>query len=449
MIPASAVTVLDRNGHEAALIDGNNSKMTTVEFEKALSRFNPDVIVLETKTPIMPRLWRYVNKIKESYEHVVFVGDHVTGLPGESLERCRVDYVITGGDYDLSLLRLVDYVDGSSEEVPGGVWHSRNGTSQRVGPAPLWDHLDDVPFIDRELTGWRLYGEAYLKKPCTYILTGRGCGGTGISPGICSFCVWQHTLWGCTYRARSPSNVAEEIASIVDSIHVKEIFDDNESGMTWNYEWLEEFGRQLKERGMAKVYLSSNSRADSLTKKTCSLLSRLGFRLLKIGVESGNDGTLKKIRKLETVEQIERGVKNAKDVGLKVLMTVMVGYPWEGTDEVRQTLRLIRKLMRYKAKIGDSMQASVIIPYPGTPLHEYASKEGLFTINPSDYEAYDMSRPVLHSPIEAGDWCEKLWKLHYDPVFLLKSIGSLRSMDDIKLATKGIISLMGHTEDFS
>ena len=105
--------------------------------------------------------------------------------------------------------------------------------------------------------------------------------------------------------------------------------------------------------------------------------------------------------------------------------------------------------MRYKAKIGDSMQASVIVPYPGTPLHETAREEGLFTIDPSDYESYDMSRPILHSPIEAGEWCEKLWRLHYDPMFLLRSLGSARSMDDLKLATNGVVSLMGHTGDFT
>ncbi len=449
LIPASGVTLLQRAGYEAALIDGVNSRMSDATFARRLESFGPDVIVMETKTPLMPRIWRLTDQLKERYGTIVFVGDHVTALPAESLGSCGVDYIITGGDYDLSLLGLTRYLNGEASEIPGGTWHSAKGKLKNSGPAEVWTDLDQVPFVDRELTNWSLYGEAYLQKPCTYLLTGRGCGGIGSIPGKCTFCSWQHVLWGCRSRIRSPSNVAEEIRQIVDKQAPKEIFDDNESGITWNPKWLKEFRDEADSRGLiGEVDLSSNSRADSLTNKTCELLSDLGFRLLKIGVESGNDDTLQRIGKMETVERIEKGVKNAKKAGLRVLLTVMVGYPWEGPKEVRETYRFIRKLMRYKAKIGDSLQASMVIPYPGTPLHAEAVERGLFAIDPHDYESYDMSRPVLASPIDSGAWCRKLWMLHYDSVFVLRCLGSLRSMDDLGLATKGISSLLGHARDF-
>jgi hypothetical protein len=72
----------------------------------------------------------------------------------------------------------------------------------------------------------------------------------------------------------------------------------------------------------------------------------------------------------------------------------------------------------------------------------------MFTIDPGDYEAYDMSAPVLTSPIEPGEWCRKLWTLHYDPIFMLRCVGSLRSVDDLGLVATGVGSLLGHTEDF-
>jgi anaerobic magnesium-protoporphyrin IX monomethyl ester cyclase len=449
MVPASAVTVLDRAGHEAALIDAINTGMGRGRFEKELERFDPEMLVLETKTPLMPKLWSLSSDLKERFGTVVFVGDHVSALPAESLARSPVDYVITGGDYDLGLLELAGYLE-SGGETPGGVWARVDGRPRRPGGRPdTWPSLDDVPFIDRDLTGWTAYGEAYLHKPCTYLLTGRGCGGPGSAPGRCSFCSWQHNLWECTCRWRSPGNVAEELAQIIEKYGPREVFDDNESGMTWSPGWLRGLGDEMDARGIVgETMISSNSRADALTKETCGLLSKLGFRLLKVGLESGNDGTLARIGKMETALDIERGIKNAKDAGLNILITSMVGYPWEGSEDVEATYHMARRLMRYKARIGDSLQASVVIPYPGTPLHRTALEEGFFRIDPSDYSAYDMSSPVLRSPIRVTEWCGRIWRLHLDPVFLLRCLGSLRKLDQLNLLRGGMSSLLGHISDF-
>jgi len=448
LIPATAVTLLDES-YDSILLDGINSRIGSEAFLRRLDRYRPDVVVLETKTPLMPKLWRWADELKERFDTVIMVGDHVSARPRESLERCRADYILGGGDYDLGLLELTRHIAEKDEPLPGGVWYRGGGGPRSSGDPAFWDDLDRVPFIDREKTNWRLYGEAYLHDPCTYVLSGRGCGGAGGSSGRCSYCSWQHNLWRCTSRLRTPANLAEEIALIVEEQGPKEIFDDNESGAVWNLEWLKAFERELSKRGVkGEVAISSNARADSLNRETCRILARGGFRLLKIGLESGNDRTLKRIGKMETSGDIERGVKNAKEAGLKVLLTVMVGYPWEDEGMVRKTLDLAGRLLRYRARIGDSLQASIIVPYPGTPLHREAVEEDLFAIDPEDYAAYDMSRPVLESPIDPAHWCGRLWRLHYDPRFLVRSLASVRSLGEMMLAARGVSSLLGHTGDF-
>jgi len=454
LVPASAVTLLDRAGFESTLIDGINARMTQRQFATELDRFSPEMIVMEAKTPIMPVLWKLADTYRCEFGPVVLVGDHVTARPQESLLRSRADYVVTGGDYDLSILNLARHLESQSrshtDDLPGGIWHLVDGKPRCNGPAPMWRDLDEIPFIDRELTRWELYGEAYLNRPSTYIMTGRGCGGDGRAPGRCSFCSWQHLFWRQQCRTRSPGNVADEVQHIVERQKPKEIFDDNESGMTWSPSWLEAFKLELEKRGiLGEVMLSSNSRADSLTRETCNLLSKIGFRLLKIGIESGSQSTLDRICKMETLTAMEAGVRNAKDAGLRVLLTVMVGYPWEGVKEVRATLRFVRRLLRYKARIGDSLQASILIPYPGTPLHDMALRDNLFAVDPADYEAYDMSRPVLRSPLQPEGWCRRLWMLHLDPVFLSRCLLSIRSIDQVKLATTGVRSLICHVSDFA
>jgi radical SAM superfamily enzyme YgiQ (UPF0313 family) len=376
------------------------------------------------------------------------VGDHVSALPEESMKNCSVDYVITGGDYDFALTKLCKALEEDRQISCGGIWYRENGKIKNSGRSEEVQNLDELPFIDRELTQWDLYGEAYLYKPCTYIMSGRGCGRVG-GVGVCKFCSWQHNLWSCGARLRSPGNFADEIERLVERYNVKEIFDDNESGAVWNKKWLKKFHIEMRDRGLiGRVILSTNSRADCLDNETCELLKKSGFRLLKVGLESGNNETLKRILKKESIEHIMGGVKTAKDHGLIVMLTVMTGYPWETESDVKRTYEVVKELMLYKTRFGDSLQASVVVPYPGTPLYREAMKNNWFSINPKDYEKFDMSQSVLKAQVDAYMWCDKLWSIHKDPKFMFNSLITMRSTHDLKLAHKGFRSVMAHTNDF-
>ncbi|MBI5417338.1 radical SAM protein [Candidatus Poribacteria bacterium] len=454
LVPATMATLLKQSGNEVLFLDGINSRMDEYEFDHQLKKFDPQIIVIETKAPIIKRHWAYIDDFKNFYPDckTILIGDHVTFYPKESMQKSKVDFCVTGGDYDISVNKLVNYLEKNGE-MPKGIYYYKNGRMQNSGNFELIENLDELPFIDRNLTKWDLYGEAYLHHPCAYILTGRGCGGCKASAGQCKFCIWQHAFWRTTRRLRSPSNVAQEIKILVKEYKVCEIFDDNEAGAVWNIDWLKEFYQELtKEKLPGKFIISSNARADSLTKETCKLLKKIGYRLLKVGLETGNNETLKRLHKQETVEQIIEGVKEAKKNGLIIMLTTMMGYPWEGEEEAKKNYEVAKELMLYKTHFGDSLQSSVITPYPGTPIFEEALDNGWFNeqiIDIGDYENYDMSKPILKSGCDSNKWCQKMWKIHYEPVFLLKSFLTLRSLHDLKLAFQGIRSLAKHVKDFT
>lgn len=452
LVLASAATLLSQKGHEVLYKDAINERVSQEQFIRELTSFKPDMIVMETKAPIIKHHWDFINELKQpstpNSPLIVLIGDHVSFFPQESMEGSLVDFVVTGGDYDVSLAQLVDSLENGSA-MPAGTWFRENGEIRNTGKFELVYDLDSLPFIDRDLTKWDIYGEAYLFRPCAYILSGRGCGGVK-RPGVCKFCIWQYALWNCKARLRSARNVVDEIKMLVEKYGVKEVFDDNEAGGIWNKEWLHEFYREMKKQGLiGKVIISSNARADCLDDETCDLLKKSGFRLLKIGLESGNDKSLKKLVKDETVKEIIEGVKRAKDYGLKVMVTVMVGYPWETEEDVRRSCEVAQDLALYKARIGDSLEANVVIPYPGTPLHRDCLKNDWFTIDPNDYEKYGLSRPILKTEIDAVSWCKKIWSIHHHPKFLLRSLATCRSGDDIRLALRGVKSLLGHKRDYS
>ena len=82
VVPATAATMLKQAGHEVLFLDGIAAEMDEAEFERKLADFRPDYVVVETKTPVVKRHWRWI----AAHEYrVVMVGDHVTALPQESL----------------------------------------------------------------------------------------------------------------------------------------------------------------------------------------------------------------------------------------------------------------------------------------------------------------------------------------------------------------------------
>jgi len=449
LIPASLATILKKNGHSVLWLDAINKNI--FDFDKKLIDFNPDFIFIETKAPIIKKHWLWIDEYKKLLQNCKFVlfGDHVSFFPEESLKSSSVDFVITGGDYDITGAQLIEHLSGRGN-MPSGIFFKENGTIKNTGTALLYDNIDILPFIDRDLTDWKTYGEAYLYRPCAYILTGRGCGREGKEiGGICTFCIWQHAYWQKKARLRSPYNVAEEIEMLVEKYKVFEIFDDNESGAIWSCDWLTEFLIEIEKRKLKdKFVISSNARAEDLTEEKCMLMKRIGYRLLKVGLESGNTETLKRIGKLETIVQIKENIKRAKNYGFKILMTIMVGYPWEKEDDVKKTYDVAKELMFYKTHFGDSLQASIVMPYPGTPLYKDAQKNNWLTEYAFDYENFDMEHNILKSDIDTAYWCRKIWNIHTHPLFLIKSLFSIKSLRDIDIALRGIKSLLGHIKDY-
>ncbi len=75
--------------------------------------------MIETKTPVVKKHWAIISDVKKTLPNskVVLVGDHVTALPQESMEQSKVDFVLTGGDYDFLLLNLVDFLNGKAKQL--------------------------------------------------------------------------------------------------------------------------------------------------------------------------------------------------------------------------------------------------------------------------------------------------------------------------------------------
>jgi radical SAM superfamily enzyme YgiQ (UPF0313 family) len=442
MVPAWAATMLDRAGYEVLWNDCIAMRWEPGRFWEYVRARRPDLIALETKTPVVKLHWEIIRRLKDELPDtlVALFGDHVTALPAESMEACPVDYVLTGGDYDFLLVNLASHIRDGAVLEPG-VWHRESGEVRDTGPFEVGHDLDSLPEIDRELTRWDLYGEhLFIKKPNTYTMAGRDCW-----YARCTFCSWT-TLYP-RFRARGHDNVLDEIGHLIERYGVREVFDD--TGTFPVGAWLERFCRGAIERGFGeKLDISCNARVGALSQQQYSLMKKAGFRLLKFGLESGNQATLDRLRKGTTVAEIVDSCRMAKAAGLTVHLTTMVGYPWETEADARRTLDLARELLARGD--ADMLQATIVIPYPGTPLFDEAAENGWLTT--LDWDLYDMSAPVLTSPIPARDLgrlTQGLYKAFLSPRFIGRTLVSIRSMDDLRFIGKAVRAVLGHLKDFA
>ncbi len=417
VVPASAATLLQHHGHEVLWLDGIARGFTPEAYWQTLCAWQPDLVFLETKTPVVRFLWAWVSELKERLPSckVVMAGDHVTALPEETLAAAPVDGVLKGGNYDVALLSWIE-----GRDIPVD--------------------LATLPQIDRTLTRWKDYAYRngnFARTPGAYIMAGRDCW-----HHRCTFCSWA-ALYP-NYRVRPVEAVLDEIGALIN-LGAREIMDD--TGSFPIGKWLEDFCHGMIARGYhRRVRIDCNLRFGALKPEDYRLMRRAGFRFVLFGVESANDASLERLAKSLTVAQVREGARWATEAGLDVHITLMFGLPWETAEEARRTAELGRELLRLGH--AKTLQATWLVPYPGTPLFQTLQAEGQLLT--TDWDAYDMRSPVMKSPLSERE-IKALVAFTYrgflQPRVLCRNIFHL--LFHPHTLWQGARALLGHLRDFN
>ncbi len=487
MVPSYAATLLKDQGYDVMWDDAIAEELGPEEWLERIKKFKPNLIAFESKTPVIKRHWKLIEVLREEAAKIedwklkiVLYGDHVTALPEESMKSSLVDVVLTGGDYDFLLLNVANSYNHQVSLEPGIYYrrkiqdtrnkkqinpksqnsNDKNSESEKLksyklqatsyevrntGHFLLNHDLNDLPMIDRELTKWKLYAYKngnYKKTPGTYTYFARDCWW-----GKCAFCSWTTLYPGKDYRKVTVKKALDEVGELIEKYKVKEIMDD--SGTFPVGKWLTEFCEGMIERGYnKKVIMDCNMRLRGLKQEDYDLMGRAGFRFILYGLESANQKTLDKINKNLSVPEIEKGVKMAKQGGLEPHITTMMGYPWESKADAQKTIDLSKKL--FDLGYVDTLQATIVIPYPGTPLFRDCKRDNL--LNTVNWDEYDQRMVVMKSPLTEEDVKEltqDLYKSFMTPKFIMRKIAGIRSWSDITFLFKAGTKVIGHLLDFS
>jgi anaerobic magnesium-protoporphyrin IX monomethyl ester cyclase len=453
IVPAYAATLVKKAGYDVVWLDAIAEKWSFQQWLNEVQKENPDLMMIETKTPVIKRHWKIISNLKSQISNlkIVLVGDHVTALPEESFKKSKVDYILTGGDYDFLLLNLVEHLTQGKKLEPG-IYFRQARKVKNTGKFVLNHNLDALPLIDRDLSRWKLYAYEngnYKRTPGTYIMAGRDCWWR--KGGGCKFCSWT-TLYP-TWRVRKPENVLHEIGVLVEKYPIREIMDD--TGTFPAGEWLREFCRGMIKRGyQQKFFFDCNLRFGILTKKDYQLMAWAGFRFLLYGLESANQKTVDKLNKGIKISEIEKELRMAREANQEVgghlepHVTCMVGYPWETKKQAEKTIKMTRDL--FDQGLIDTLQATMVIPYPGTAL--FAEGEKNDWLKTKNWDDYDMSQPVMKTPMkdeEVMELSRGLYRSFLTPRFIIRKMITIRKVDDLKFLWRAGKAVLGHLADFA
>lgn len=429
MVAASAATLLKAKGYEVAWIDASTEGWSYRKFISVIKRERPDIVAMQATTALVKRHWGVIDDIKANfadnrYVTTVLMGDHVTALPEESLRNSKVDFVLTGGDFDFLLLNLCSRLGYDNPEpslgLEPGIWYRREGEIRNSGNFKLNHDLNRLPLIDRELTKWWLYGRKTSKssRPVSYTMVARDSDWGQSSLGSAAVLYPEKR-----YRTRSPENLLNEVGLMVEKNKVGEIFDL--SGTFPSGSWLRSFCQGMISRGYNhRVRLGCWTRLGALTREDWQMMREAGFKKIFFRLESANDKTLKLLDKNLKNRQLFENVRCAKRAGLEPHLSVMIGFPWETAGEINKTVEFARRFL--VDGWADGLEGKIVTPHPGTKFFSQCQQHGW--LRSEDWNLYDDKQVLVKMSLDdetVFQIADNLGRQPLSPIFFLRKIASL------------------------
>ncbi|MEM1977003.1 MAG: radical SAM protein [Nitrososphaerota archaeon] len=360
---AYLAAVAEEQGWKVRIIDGLTEGLSMQDIAGIIRSLQPEVAGITATTPAIYDAYEIARMVKEHSPNslVLLGGPHATFMAHEVLEECPYIDVVVRGEAEETLKEILERIErgGDLSEVAGITYRAGDRIKENP-PRGLIDDLDSLPIPAYNLLPMGKYVVDRVRYAA--IVTSRGC------PYGCIFCS-SSLQFGKRWRAHSPERVLEELMILRYDYGAREIefLDDT---FTLKMSRAEEISRMIVSEGL-DISWSASSRVNTFSRSLGEAMRRAGAHTIYFGIESGSDKTLRLIGKGITRRQAMDAVKAARNSGLNALGSFIIGFPHEGEEDIRATIR-------FADKVGvDLAQFTIATPYPGTRLWEMAVKENL------------------------------------------------------------------------
>jgi anaerobic magnesium-protoporphyrin IX monomethyl ester cyclase len=382
---AYIAAILENGGYETRILDISVAK------ERGFQRFLDegfDFIGISATSFTVSKAMKMAREIKAMYHNIIIVlgGPHVSVEMEATLDSPYIDYAIYG-EGERTMLELIELLTRSSrpnfEEVSaikGLIFRDGNKNKTIANAKRPWnDELDDLPFPAFHLFDMNQYGFYPL-------VTSRGC------PFGCSFCA-SKAIWGTPWRYRSPENIVKEIEYALQRFHWrKRLFSIIDDTFNVDPDRVVHFCNLIAERGIKIQWFPWGIRADRVPLGMAFKMKESGCIAASVGIESANDGVLKKMGKKETLDEMMRGCQNLARVGIPINAQFMIG-------NIGDTLETVKESIEFsKRKPLSKVNFYLALPYPKTELWDYVKTQGRFLKDDYTQFHHFSSQPIFETP---------------------------------------------------
>jgi radical SAM superfamily enzyme YgiQ (UPF0313 family) len=337
----SIAGALDRSVHDVQIVDltlGVRSGKLPFDqrFEAAAARLLADRGFDVVGFSAFSATWHHTLKVVRELKKlspsttVVLGGPQASACDLELLEAFPVDIVVRG-EGERTFAELVDALDDDRPiaAIPG-LSLRRDGAPARNPDRPLIADLDSLPLPAFDLVSVR----GHAKVP---VEVQRGC------PYRCSYCSTS-LYWRRKVRRKSVGRVLEEL-SLLQGRYAAGGINFVDDTFTLHRAWLLELCGALVQRGFPLRWLCS-TRVDAVDDGVLAAMAAAGCAGIFYGVESGSAAIQRSIRKDLALDRVLDTLRLTAKHGIGVTASMMMGFPDESEDDLRQTLALRARIQQ-------------------------------------------------------------------------------------------------------
>jgi len=395
--------VLEEKEYAVDIIDCQALKPKRKQLEAELIQSQPDVVGVTSATLTYKPALEIVKTAKDALPNCLTIlgGPHVTVLDEQTFNEQPEADIVVRGEGEQTMIELADLVSEANLKnlhAVDGITFKKNGQIIRTKDRAFIQNLDELPhpaYKHFPLSKYKISGKMYLP-----IITSRGC------PFQCTFCLASR-MCGRRFRTRSPKKVVDELEWLRD-VHGADAFAFYDDTFTFDRKRAYDICEEMKNRNVDLPW-DCRTRVDQISIEVLAKMRDANCQLIHFGVESGSQKMLDAMKKGTTVEQNQRAIRWAKEVGISVAISVVVGYPGETADMLKQTFDFIRKTG------PDYVYVCQAIPYPGTELYDLLKELG-WDVS-TEWNRYDEQSQVFKNPILSPQKIDEMRGNFYNSFF--------------------------------
>jgi anaerobic magnesium-protoporphyrin IX monomethyl ester cyclase len=380
----SLSSVLKRAGHECVMFDQANPDTPDNVIIEEINRQRPALVGLSfLSTTSYPYAKILARQIRAANTTVKLAFGGVFASLNASLVKLQcpeVDFVCRG-DGEQLILDLLDRLD-DPHDVGGLTW-AKDGQVVNNSNRAMERHLDQWPFPDRESLPLDFVESMPLDVPAvlsmkrfTTMQTSRGC------PWPCVFCdipIFNEGKW----RSRSPQHVVDEFKYLQELGYGSVYFVDDH--FLLQPKRIEAICKGVNANDIT-IEWGCEGRVDSVAQHLFPAMAKAHCRTIMFGIESGSQKILDRLKKEQTLAEVETAVRNAKQAGIEIVHGFFtVGNPDETVEDMHATFDFASRLPL------DTFGFNRLCVYRGTPLWQEYVKRGLVSERDDWYKYFKCS----------------------------------------------------------